>query len=116
SGYHKLEEEAVKWTKDGWFRTGDVVAIDPDGTIKIADRTKDLIKSGGEWIASVELENALMAHPAVKEACVIAVPHPKWAERPVAVVVAREGQKVADDELRAHLSQRFAKWWLPDVF
>jgi len=109
-------EDADKWTPDGWFRTGDVVTIDPEGYVKIVDRTKDLIKSGGEWISSVDLENALMGHPAVKEAAVVAVPHPKWGERPLAVVVLREGQRATPEELREFLAPRFAKWWLPDAF
>jgi fatty-acyl-CoA synthase len=84
--------------------------------VQIADRAKDLIKSGGEWISSVDLENALVAHPAVREAGVIAVPHPKWDERPVAVVVLRPGAEATPDELRHFLSSRFAKWQLPDAF
>jgi len=114
--YYNLEAESDKWTPDGWFRTGDVVAIDPEGYIRIADRTKDLIKSGGEWISSIDLENALMAHPAVKEAAVIAIPDPKWDERPLAVVVLKEGQSATPEELRAFLEPRFAKWWLPDGY
>lgn len=102
--------------QDGWFRTGDVVTIDPEGYIQIVDRTKDLIKSGGEWISSVDLENALMAHPKVLEAAVIAVPHPKWQERPLAVVVPRPEFKdsLTKEELMEFLQPRFAKWWLPD--
>lgn len=102
--------------QDGWFRTGDVVTIDPEGYIQIVDRTKDLIKSGGEWISSVDLENALMAHPKVLEAAVIAVPHPKWQERPLAVVVPRPEFKedLTKEELMEFLRPRFAKWWLPD--
>ncbi len=102
--------------QDGWFRTGDVVTIDPEGYIQIVDRTKDLIKSGGEWISSVDLENALMAHPKVLEAAVIAVPHPKWQERPLAVVVPRPEFKedITKEELLEFLQPRFAKWWLPD--
>lgn len=102
--------------QDGWFRTGDVVTIDPEGYIQIVDRTKDLIKSGGEWISSVDLENALMAHPKVLEAAVIAVPHPKWQERPLAVVVPRPEFKdgITKEELLEFLRPRFAKWWLPD--
>ncbi|HXF69622.1 MAG TPA: long-chain fatty acid--CoA ligase [Thermoflexus sp.] len=102
--------------QDGWFRTGDVVTIDPEGYIQIVDRTKDLIKSGGEWISSVDLENALMAHPKVLEAAVIAVPHPKWQERPLAVVVPRPEHKesITKEELIEFLKPRFAKWWLPD--
>ncbi|WP_376789441.1 long-chain fatty acid--CoA ligase [Thermoflexus sp.] len=102
--------------QEGWFRTGDVVTIDPEGYIQIVDRTKDLIKSGGEWISSVDLENALMAHPKVLEATVIAVPHPKWQERPLAVVVPRPEFKedLTKEELMEFLRPRFAKWWLPD--
>ncbi|GIW34063.1 long-chain fatty acid--CoA ligase [Meiothermus sp.] len=114
--YYNLEEESDKWTPDGWFRTGDVVAIDPEGYIRIADRTKDLIKSGGEWISSIDLENALMAHPAVKEAAVVAIPDPKWDERPLAAVVLKDGQRVTPEELRAFLEPKFAKWWLPDAY
>jgi fatty-acyl-CoA synthase len=114
--YHHLPEAQDRWTADGWFSTGDVVTIDPDGTIKIADRSKDLIKSGGEWISSVDVENALMAHPLVKEAAVIGVPHPKWQERPLAVVVCREGAQATAEDLREFLAMRFAKWQLPDGF
>ena len=101
---------------DGWFRTGDVVTIDPDGYIQIADRTKDLVKSGGEWISSVDLESALMGNPKVLEAAVIAVPHHKWQERPLACVVPKAGQResLTKEELYADLRKRFAKWWLPD--
>ncbi|KIQ54427.1 long-chain fatty acid--CoA ligase [Meiothermus taiwanensis] len=116
ASYYNLEEESDKWTEDGWFRTGDVVAMDPEGYIRIADRTKDLIKSGGEWISSIDLENALMAHPAVKEAAVIAIPDPKWDERPLAVVVLKEGQSATPEELARFLEPRFAKWWLPDAY
>ncbi|MCS7068942.1 MAG: long-chain fatty acid--CoA ligase [Meiothermus sp.] len=114
--YYNLEEESDKWTPDGWFRTGDVVAIDPEGYIRIADRTKDLIKSGGEWISSIDLENALMAHPAVKEAAVVAIPDPKWDERPLAAIVLKEGASATAEELRAFLEPRFARWWLPDAY
>jgi fatty-acyl-CoA synthase len=115
-GYYDTPEQADRWTDDGWFKTGDVVAIHPRGYIVIKDRSKDVIKSGGEWISSVELENALMAHPAVAEAAVIAVPDPKWDERPLAVVVLREGASATGDELREFLAPDFAKWWLPDRF
>ena len=91
SAYYNMPEEAQKWSPDGWFRTGDMGHIDEHGYIKLVDRSKDLIKSGGEWISSVDLENALMGHPSVKEAAVIGVPHPKWQERPLAVVVLNEG-------------------------
>jgi fatty-acyl-CoA synthase len=127
ASYYKNEAEKDKWTADGWFRTGDVVTIDREGYIKIADRTKDMIKSGGEWISSVDLENALMGHPRVKEAAVIGLPHPKWLERPLAVVVLRDGDAAAveadpaaraalEEELRAYLDGKFAKWQLPDGF
>ena len=115
ASYYNFPEAGDRWTADGWFRTGDVAAIDPEGYIKISDRTKDLIKSGGEWISSVDLENALMGHPAVKEAAVIAVPHAKWLERPLAVVVRKDGWKVSAEDLRAFLGWKFAKWQLPDA-
>ena len=116
ASYYDLPNERDKWTKDGWFRTGDVGTIDPEGYLKIADRTKDLIKSGGEWISSVDLENALVAHPDVREAAVIAVPHPRWQERPLAVVVPREGAQPTSEQLREFLAEKFAKWQLPDAF
>src|SRR4029079_14626159 len=97
ASYFGAGKGAYRWTDDGWFRTGDVVTIDPEGYMQIVDRTKDLIKSGGEWISSVALENALMGPPAVREAAVIAVPHPKWGERPLAVIVAKP-EKSATDE------------------
>ncbi len=93
-GYHNQPTDPEKFTDDGWLRTGDVATIDADGYLRIADRTKDLIKSGGEWISSVDLENAIMGHPAVAEAAVIAVKHPKWDERPLAVVVKKPGKDV----------------------
>jgi fatty-acyl-CoA synthase len=114
--YYKNEGESDKFRSDGWFRTGDVVTLDADGYIRITDRSKDLIKSGGEWISSVDLENALMGHPAVKEAAVVAVKHPKWDERPVACVVTREGAQVTDEELRKFLAPKFADWQMPDAF
>jgi len=118
SSYFRAEDQRDKWTDDGWFRTGDVGAIDEDGSMRIADRTKDLIKSGGEWISSVDLENAIVGHPDVAEAAVVAVPHPKWAERPLAVVVPRTGAKVSCEQLREYLLTHcaFAKWQLPDDF
>lgn len=112
--YYNRPDSRDSFTDDGWFRTGDVATIDPEGYVKITDRTKDLIKSGGEWISSVDLENALMGHPAVAEAAVIAVPHPKWQERPLAVVVLKEGAQATEEELLRFLAPRFAKWWLPD--
>jgi fatty-acyl-CoA synthase len=116
SSYYNLPEERNKWTEDGWFRTGDVGTLDAEGYLKIADRTKDMIKSGGEWISSVDLENALVAHPKIREAAVIAVPHPKWQERPIAIVVPEEGAKLTAEELREFISAKFAKWQLPDAF
>jgi fatty-acyl-CoA synthase len=107
---------ADKFTDDGWFKTGDVVTIDERGCIRICDRSKDLIKSGGEWISSVDLENALMAHHAVMEAAVIAVPDERWGERPLAVVVLRDGAAADPGTLRAHLADEFAKWQLPERF
>jgi fatty-acyl-CoA synthase len=114
SAYYDCPEGACSFTPDGWFRTGDIVSIHPNGCIEIQDRAKDVIKSGGEWISSVALENALMGHPAVAEAAVIAVSHPKWQERPLAVVVLKEGRSATGEELLAHLAPGFAKWWLPD--
>ncbi len=114
--YYDTPEQADRWTDDGWFKTGDVVSLHPRGFIQIKDRSKDVIKSGGEWISSVELENALMAHPAIAEAAVIAVPDAKWDERPLAVVVKREGAEVTSDELRDFLAPDFAKFWLPDRY
>jgi fatty-acyl-CoA synthase len=116
SGYYNDERSADAFM-DGWFRTGDVVTIDEDGYIQIADRTKDLVKSGGEWISSVDLELAIMGHPKVLEAAVIAVPHSRWQERPVACVVPRPEARdaITEDEILEHLRSRFAKWWLPDA-
>jgi fatty-acyl-CoA synthase len=107
-------EGADRFTSDGWFKTGDVVTIDPEGYVRITDRSKDVIKSGGEWISSVALENALMSHPAVLEAAVFAARHAKWDERPLAAVVTKPGHAVTRDELLAHLEGHFAKFWLPD--
>ena len=116
-GYlNKPEVTAENWTADGWFKTGDVATIDRHGVVKIVDRAKDLVKSGGEWISSVDLENTLMGHPAVKEACVVGVPHPKWQERPLAAVVLKDGKSATPEELRAFLAVKFAKWQLPDAF
>ncbi len=110
------DEGEDRWTKDGWFKTGDVVTIDSEGYVRICDRSKDVIKSGGEWISSVALENALMAHPAVLEAAVFAAHHEKWSERPVAAVVFKKGQSATKDELRAHLGKSIAKIWQPDDY
>ena len=116
STYYEAPEGDDKFTDDGWFKTGDVVTIDRFGFIQITDRSKDLIKSGGEWISSVELENALMAHPAVSQACVIAIPHEKWDERPLAAIVLKEGESATEDELHGHLEEDFARFWLPDAY
>ena len=104
------------FTPDGWFKTGDMVRIDAHGCVKICDRSKDLVKSGGEWISSVDLDNHLMAHPAVAQAAVIAVPDDRWDERPLAVVSLRAGAQTSPAELREHLARDFAKWQLPDRF
>ncbi|WP_102028589.1 long-chain fatty acid--CoA ligase [Salirhabdus sp. Marseille-P4669] len=113
SEYYK-DDRTKDAFKDGWFHTGDIATIDAEGNIKLVDRTKDLIKSGGEWISSVDLENALMAHEAVFEAAVIAIPHPKWLERPLACVVLHENKRVDKEELLDYLRGQFAKWWVPD--
>ncbi len=117
ASYYELPEASGQFTPDGWFCTGDVACIDAEGYMKIVDRTKDLIKSGGEWISSVDLENALMGHPAVAEAAVIAVPHPKWGERPLAAVVPKEQAKgtFTPQELRDFIAPKFPAWWLPDA-
>lgn len=113
--YYKQKPSAERFTDDGWFRTGDVGAMSPDGFLHITDRTRDLIKSGGEWISSVELENALMGHPAVTEAAVIAVPDAKWTERPFAIAVRSPGaDPVTAEALRAHLASAYPKYWVPD--
>ncbi|MGB7395681.1 MAG: fatty acid--CoA ligase, partial [Pricia sp.] len=105
------------FTDDGWFRTGDVSTIDDDGYMEITDRTKDLIKSGGEWISSVALESALMSHPKIKEAAVIAIPDEKWSERPLAtIVLADKNEKLSDEELKKFLSQNFVNYQIPDHF
>jgi acyl-CoA synthetase (AMP-forming)/AMP-acid ligase II len=111
--YFKAEADAT--AADQWFDTGDVAVIHPDGTLQLTDRTKDVIKSGGEWISSVELENAAVAHPAVAEAAAIGIAHPKWDERPILVVVRRPGMEVCAEEIRALLADKVAKWWLPDA-
>jgi fatty-acyl-CoA synthase len=113
--YHQVPVTEDKFAADGWLRTGDVATMDDAGFVRITDRTKDLIKSGGEWISSVDLENAIMAHPAVAEAAVIAIPDPKWDERPLACVVLKAGQTATPAELGAHLmANGFAKWQVPD--
>jgi fatty-acyl-CoA synthase len=113
AGYHE-DERSKDAFHDGWFRTGDVANIAPDGSLQITDRAKDVIKSGGEWISSVELENALMGHPDVLEAAVIGLPHERWQERPLALVVPRPGATLTREALRDWLSPRVARWWLPN--
>ncbi len=116
SSYYRAEESIEKFTGDGWLKTGDIVTITENGYIEIKDRSKDLIKSGGEWISSVALENSLMAHPCVLEAAVIAVPDERWIERPFAYVVLKESKVVSADELKEFLSDKFAKFWIPDRY
>jgi fatty-acyl-CoA synthase len=113
AGYYHDERSAQSFTPDGWLRTGDVATISPDGYIKLVDRTKDVIKSGGEWISSVELENQIMAHPAVAEAAVIGISDEKWGERPLACVVPRDGEEITAEDLRGFLDGRVPKWWIP---
>jgi fatty-acyl-CoA synthase len=112
--YYNDPRSGDSFTKDGWLRTGDVATVDERGYIRLVDRTKDLIKSGGEWISSVELENEIMAHPKVAEAAVVGVAHEKWQERPLACVVARPGEALSKQELLDFLSARIPKWWMPD--
>ena len=112
--YYDDDRSADSFTADGWLRTGDVAVISPDGYVQIVDRTKDVVKSGGEWISSVELENEIMAHPLVAEAAVIGVPHPKWAERPLACVVVKPGETLDKAAIIEFLDGRVASWWLPD--
>jgi fatty-acyl-CoA synthase len=112
--YYDNPESAERFTSDGWFRTGDVATIDPDGYVQITDRTKDLIKSGGEWISSIDVETMIMGHPKVLEAAVIAVPHPRWVERPLACVVPKPDTQLEPAEILDYLRPKLAKWALPD--
>ena len=115
--YFKVDPVPETFTADGWFRTGDVATISEDGYMQITDRTKDLVKSGGEWISTVALENVLMGHPKVMEAAVIAIPDEKWGERPLAAVVPTAGvDEVPVEELNEFLTGKFAKFWLPDKY
>src|SRR5581483_5083647 len=116
SAYYQRPDSADRFTDDGWYRTGDIVTIDADGTIQIQDRAKDLIKSGGEWISSVALECALMGHPAVAEAAVIPMTDSRWSERPLATVVLKPGASASPSDLRDFLATQFPKFWLPDAF
>jgi fatty-acyl-CoA synthase len=115
SAYFK-QDGAAAFTADGWFDTGDIATLDAEGYLRLTDRAKDVIKSGGEWISSVELENALMAHPAVAEAAVVGIPDDKWGERPLASVVVRDGRDVTVEELRGFLEERIARWQVPDTW
>ena len=110
--YFRHDQDCVD--NDQWFDTGDMAAIHPDGSIQITDRVKDVIKSGGEWISSIELENEAIGCPGVAEAAAIGIAHPKWDERPLLVVVRDPGSAVSGDDIRAYLSSRVARWWLPD--
>jgi len=115
SAYYN-DEDATRaaFTDDGWFKTGDIVSIDPDGYMSLRDRSKDLIKSGGEWISSIDLENAAVAHPEIAEAAAIGVPHPKWSERPVLCIVRQPGSTLEAGDVLAFLDGKIAKWWMPD--
>jgi len=115
AGYYREGAEAEKFDR-GWLRTGDIASVDEKGFVQITDRAKDVIKSGGEWISSVELENELMAHADVVEAAVIAKPDERWSERPLCCVVLREHASASAEDLVDHLRPRVAKWWLPDEF
>ena len=110
------DERTADGFKDGWYHTGDVAMVDENGYLELVDRTKDVVKSGGEWISSVDLENELMGHPAVREAAVVGVTHPRWQERPIACVVLKADQagSVTEEDLLQYLAPKLAKWWLPD--
>jgi fatty-acyl-CoA synthase len=112
SGYYRNDDRSA--FRGGWFDTGDVSTIDPAGYMQIVDRSKDVIKSGGEWISSIELENHAVGHPAVAEACVVGIPHPRWDERPLLIIVRKAGAQVSAGELQRFLTDKVAKWWLPD--
>lgn len=111
--YYKRDKDDAH--QDGWFYTGDIAAIDPDGYVQITDRSKDVIKSGGEWVSSIDLENAAMCHPCVQHAAAIGLPHPKWQERPMLIVVKAPGKEITQEELRTFLESKVVKWWLPDA-
>jgi fatty-acyl-CoA synthase len=113
SAYFK-QDGAAAFTADGWFDTGDIATIDPEGYLRLTDRAKDVIKSGGEWISTLDLEDAVCSHPAVAMAAAVGVPHPKWDERPLLLVTLRPGQTADPEELKAHVGARVAKWWTPD--
>lgn len=111
--YHNMPDSAERFV-NGYWRSGDAGTIDTDGYLKLTDRLKDVIKSGGEWISSIDMENALMGHPSVAEATVVGVAHPRWEERPLALVVLKPGHQLTTEQVWAHLSTTFAKWQLPD--
>jgi fatty-acyl-CoA synthase len=114
ASYYRRPDAADSFTADGWLRTGDVATVGPTGMVRLVDRTKDLIKSGGEWVSSVDVENEIMGHPKVAEAAVIAVSSNRWMERPLACVVLHEGEELTAEELTEYLRPRMARWWLPD--
>ena len=111
--YFKKDEDSAD--ADNWFDTGDIAVIHPDNTLRLTDRAKDVIKSGGEWISSIELENAAVGCPGVLEAAAIGIPHPKWDERPLLLIVRDDDSTVSELEIRDFLSGQMAKWWLPDA-
>jgi len=113
SAYFK-QDGAAAFTDDGWFDTGDIATLDPEGYLRLTDRAKDVIKSGGEWISTLDLEDAVCSHPAVAMAAAIGMPHPKWDERPLLLVTLRPGQSADPEALKAHVAERVAKWWTPD--
>jgi fatty-acyl-CoA synthase len=113
SAYFK-HDGADAFTEDGWFDTGDIATIDAEGYLRLTDRAKDVIKSGGEWISTLELEDAVCSHPAVAMAAAVGVPHPRWDERPLLLVTLRPGQDADPQTLKAHVAERVAKWWVPD--
>ncbi len=114
AGEYYRDPRSTETFQDGWYKTGDVATLDADGYLRIVDRMKDVVKSGGEWISTVDLENAIMAHPAVAEAAVVGVEHAKWQERPLACVVVKPGKTVSTEEILAHLTGKFPSWWMPD--
>jgi fatty-acyl-CoA synthase len=116
AAYYEAPGSEDRFTADGWFKTGDIATIDENGYLTIRDRSKDLIKSGGEWISSAALENALMKHPAVAEAAVVGLRHPVWDERPLALVVTRSGARCTAEQLAGHLAGDFKKFWIPNAF
>ena len=115
TGYHNAPTTKDSFTEDGYYKSGDAGTLDPEGYLKITDRIKDVIKSGGEWISSIDMENVLVSHLGVLEAAVVGIPHPKWDERPLALIVLREGyESVNQNEIHEHLTKVYAKWQLPD--